>query len=579
MRFPLPVSRMLLPRFRFFALLLLLRTFASCVLAADPAMTEWKDAKGAAFKGEPIEAMGPMALFRTGATSSRFVPMAALAAADCVRFHQIVSVRPPRAGRWSDAQGRATGEFVGRLLRSEKGVTRPVDLASLPEPELLLVFFGSRKSEGLSHLLDNFAPFAKRIERVYPGRIATVLVSTWDGAFNPAWLPSARSWFVADPKKQADMKLLSRFVPGRGFAAMLLTREGVPLIGGAVNDDFEVMKFVDSASAILWELNPENPRTWRDRAHYQRAVRPVEFARTASPPIAIADPFRAEALRARGVKRIAALVEVDSEGLVTQVTMKPEAEVPAALAGPLGEAIRRSGVFLPAIDQGWPGAGTCDYTFVVPPALEKKAAADAAWVNGEARLDVPFASWLGLKPVRLSEQAFSVVLGVGEDGVTRMSAVTAGSDPSKISTRTQLNAFHSDWFSGQGAASVRPVEGEKLEIDGSKVTWKRMKPRDGLVDFLGSTDYNSLNYCVGYAWAEVEVPADTDAWLGIGSDDGLKTWVNGELVMDQWTERTSKLDDEVVAVRLHKGANQFLIKIQNAKGRWSFTARLRVRGK
>ena len=78
---------------------------------------------------------------------------------------------------------------------------------------------------------------------------------------------------------------------------------------------------------------------------------------------------------------------------------------------------------------------------------------------------------------------------------------------------------------------------------------------------------------------EVEVAADTDAWLGIGSDDGLKIWLNGELVADHWTERTSKLDDVIVPLRLHAGKNQFLIKIQNVKGRWSFTGRLRVRGK
>jgi hypothetical protein len=376
------------------------------------------------------------------------------------------------------------------------------------------------------------------------------------------------------------MKHVGRFVPGSGFVAMMMTREGVPLIGAAVNDDFEVMKFVDSASAILWELNPVNPRTWRDRAHYLRAVRPAEFATGAAPPMVLADPFRADVLRQRGVSRIDLHLEVDSEGDVQRVTMRPSAEMPVAFAAPLGEAIGRSGLVLPGIDKGWPTAGECDYTFVVPPPLETQLAADAAWVNGEARVDVPFTSWLVLKPIRLSEQAFSTILGVGADGITRMSAVTAGTDPSKISTRTQLNAFNSDWFSEKGgAASVSPSEGERVDIDGEKLAWKRMKPYDGLVDFLGSADYNSHNYCVGYAWTEVEVPAETEAWLGFGSDDGAKVWVNGELVNDHWVQRTSRIDDDVVPLRLKAGKNQFLVKIQNIKGRWSFTARLRVRGK
>ncbi len=55
-------------------------------------------------------------------------------------------------------------------------------------------------------------------------------------------------------------------------------------------------------------------------------------------------------------------------------------------------------------------------------------------------------------------------------------------------------------------------------------------------------------------------------------------WLNGELVNDSWVERTSRLDDVVVPLRLKQGKNHFLIKIQNVKGHWSFTCRLRVRG-
>ena len=73
------------------------------------------------------------------------------------------------------------------------------------------------------------------------------------------------------------------------------------------------------------------------------------------------------------------------------------------------------------------------------------------------------------------------------------------------------------------------------------------------------------------------MPAETDAWLGIGSDDGLKVWVNGVLVNDRWVRRTSRLDDDVVPFRLRAGKNQLLIKIQNVTGLWSFTCRLRVR--
>jgi hypothetical protein len=63
----------------------------------------------------------------------------------------------------------------------------------------------------------------------------------------------------------------------------------------------------------------------------------------------------------------------------------------------------------------------------------------------------------------------------------------------------------------------------------------------------------------------------------LGSDDGVKIWLNGELVHDKWVRRPSRIDDDVVPLRLRQGANQILIKIQNATIHWSYIYRLRLR--
>ena len=256
--------------------------------AADAPVPEWKDASGKTFRGEPVEALGPLVLFRTGGTTSKFMPMRVLPPEDCVRFFQAVEGRPPRAAKWSEAQGKASSEFVGRLMRVEGGALKPVDLTQLPEPELLIVLFRSRQSGGAWHLFDNLTPFLNRIQRVYPGRVAAVVMSTWDSGFKVTSLPSSRSWSVVDPKKQSEMKLLSRFVPGGGFVMMVMTREGVPLFGGPANEIVDLMHFVDGVSNLLWQLNPANPRTARDRAHYLGAVRPGEFATRRSEPVLLA---------------------------------------------------------------------------------------------------------------------------------------------------------------------------------------------------------------------------------------------------------------------------------------------------
>ena len=560
-------------------MLVLTLHFTIAAANAAPATSEWKDNTGATFKGEPVEALGPLALFRTGPVSSKFLPMRVFSAEDCVRFHQAIANRPARAPRWSEAKGQASGELIGRLQQLNKGQLRAFDFASVPEPEMLIGLFCGRRNPDAAaphFLLDNLAPFIGRVQRVYPGRVATVVWAGRDSHVNLRVVANAQAWLAVDPAKQSGIKLLSRFLPGEGFLMVLMTREGIPLLGGPANDVGEVMKFVDSASEILWQLNPANPRSARDRLHYLRAVRPTEFAQGRAEPLLLIDPLKVDALRQRGVGRIEATFELGADGMATQVELLPASDIPAPLVAPLTEALRRNAIFLPAIEQGVPVAGSYRYALRVE-AVDPKRAADAAWVNGEARIDVPLKTWLVLKPIKVPEQVFSLIDGIGADGTVMLQAVTAGTG-NKVSTKSQMNSFNSDWFAATGAANVRPVAGEKQEVDGEKFAWKRLKAEDGRVDFLEGAASGSHDYCIGYAWTEFESPDDVDAWMGIGSDDGLRIWLNGEPVNDKWVARTSRLDDDVVPLRLKKGKNQILIKIQNVKGLWCFTCRLRVRG-
>lgn len=561
------------------ASLVIFAVAGSSICAAAPAPQEWKDAKGATFKGEPVEVLGPLAMFRTGAASSRFLPMQALPPADCLRFYQAIAHRAPRAEKWSEAQGEASRECIGRLQRAEKDKLVAFDFSKVPEPELLLgVFAGKHRPEVDAHfVVENLAPFVTRVRRVYPGRLATIAWAARDSRVNMRSLPgAARDWLTLDPQKGAGVKALARFIPAEGITVVLMTREGVPLHGAQVNTVGDVARFVDGASNILWELNPANPRTARDRLHYLSIVRPVQFETGTAAPMLLIDPLKVDVLRQRNVKSVEAKFELGTDGRVREIELLPSSEIPEPLRPAVTEALRRNMVFLPAIENGTPVASQYDYSLKIG-ALDPQVATDSAWVNGEARRDVPFKSWLVLKSIKVPEQFFLKVASVREDGTVVLGAVTA-SDPKKISKSSQLNAFSSDFFETGGPASVHPLAGQKQEVFGEMFTWKTLKPDDGLVDFLENRQSGTLDYCVGYAWTEVEMTDDVDAWLGFGSDDGVKVWVNGELVNDRWIERRSLLDDEVIPLRLKKGKNAFLVKIQNVRGRWSFTARLRLRG-
>jgi hypothetical protein len=246
------------------------------------------------------------------------------------------------------------------------------------------------------------------------------------------------------------------------------------------------------------------------------------------------------------------------------------------MKAPLVAALKKQAAFLPAIDHGKSVVGTFDYTFVVPPE-NKTLAADVSWLNGDARNDIALPSWLILNPISVHERDFSndpafvrsQIDRVASDDTVMLKPLQVST--AKVSRDAQRSAFNTDWFSEAGADSVHPVKGATQHIDGQTFTWHRVAAPEGLVD-LGEHEYS-----VAYAWTEFESATDTDAWLGLGSDDGVKIWLNGKLVNDRWVRRMSRIDDDVVPLRLKKGKNYLLIKIQNATGGGSFITRLRTR--
>jgi hypothetical protein len=104
--------------------------------------------------------------------------------------------------------------------------------------------------------------------------------------------------------------------------------------------------------------------------------------------------------------------------------------------------------------------------------------------------------------------------------------------------------------------------------------WKRVESQDshGKID-LRSTIAERDN-CLGYAYAEIELPKPVDAVLLLGVDDSEKIWVNGSKVFEHFTARGLVVDQDRVPVRLKAGTNAILLKIyQNTQG-WEFCVRI-----
>lgn len=550
---------------------MVLATMAVTLSAKKPA---WEDVGGNAIKGEPVEVLGPYALFSSGSRASQRVLLRGLAPKDCARLAAEMGKLAPRATNWAEAKGRVTGELPGRVMRVVDGKLETADLSGVPEPEVLVLLVGSHNDGESWQMVSNFGPTYRRLRARYGDRMEALFYGVrHDPAQHTRIATSSyMPWLVTDIGRQGSMGPLARLAPREGILMVALSREGVPLVSSRASTLGEIAQFVDGLNQIMAATDPATPASWVDQKHYLDAARPVWFAHGASDPVLVGDPLRDPGLRQRGITRILAQIEVGADGVPTAATIDGTAGVPEKWIQPLEQALARSMRYSPAIQDGQPVAGRATYDHVVAPS-DPLSPAEEAWMDGTAALEVPLKRWLVLKPVSVPEQLFSVVEGVNEDGVVMMSAYEA--DTARVSGSAQMNAFNSDWFGADGPGDLAPQKGDTQEIDGETLTWRLLESDEfGFVDLQ---TYERRDYCIGYAQTELELPQDLDAWLGIGSDDGLKIWLNGELVHDGWVRRISRIDDDIVPLKLKAGHNRILIKIQNAVGDWSFVARLRLK--
>ncbi len=507
-------------------------------------MSKWKDVQGASFRGEPTEILGPFALFRTSDGVGRRIPLRQFSPEDCRLIQAEIARHKPRGASLAAATGSATMELAGHVLRVERKSLVPADLSGQPEPDLLLVLGGSYNGSEGWFMAQNMVALYGRVGRVYPGLMEAVFLGARHNAAEHREIAIGTSmpWLVSDFSEQGSMPSFTRFLPGEADSnAVLMSREGVPLVTAHAGDAAAVRAFFDQVCELLGRLDPGDPAGWPHRLHYLNATRPAQFAQSRAEPVLVGNSLRPEVLRKYGVKRVAARLSIAADGKVTPTLLSGPEDVPAALAAPMSAALAQA-VVAPAIDQGQPVAGSLDYLLEVPapnPSLE----ADRGWIAASTWPVLTIPEWLVLRPIVVPEKDFS-------------------------------STINSDWFADAGADSVRPKEGERQRIDDQiALTWEKVRSADGLVQMHGAL---RKNYTVGYAWVEFESPVETDAWLGLGSDDGIKIWLNGDLVHDKWFWRASRVDDDVVPLHLRKGANRILIKSRNASDEWNFPCRLRL---
>jgi HEAT repeat protein len=107
-----------------------------------------------------------------------------------------------------------------------------------------------------------------------------------------------------------------------------------------------------------------------------------------------------------------------------------------------------------------------------------------------------------------------------------------------------------------------------------EVAWRRHADPafSGIVDLEDVIE--PKDHCTAYAHARIDGGPGGKARLRVGSDDGVAIWLNGERVHQNFTFRGVRVDEDEVAVVLHAGVNELLVKVNQGDGGFGFAVRI-----
>lgn len=143
--------------------------------------------------------------------------------------------------------------------------------------------------------------------------------------------------------------------------------------------------------------------------------------------------------------------------------------------------------------------------------------------------------------------------------------------------------FYADWQmigpfdneDGKGLATAFPVE-QRFDATktyegkgGSKIKWEKKEDKaSGYVDF--SKIYTPNENVVAYAYRTITLPEAKTMKFGVGSNDGVKVWINGKQVLDRPVSRKAEPNQDLITVPMKKGENTILVKVDQLKRGWGF---------
>jgi len=131
--------------------------------------------------------------------------------------------------------------------------------------------------------------------------------------------------------------------------------------------------------------------------------------------------------------------------------------------------------------------------------------------------------------------------------------------------------FYYDYLSGLGGENKAVVKVGDSIPDRASTVFKNFISTTPEIDF--DAFFGMQNQVVAYAFAFVETKSNVTTFLHVGSDDGIRVWVDNKLVIDKYAERGFTPDEDWAKIDLSKGKHRILVKADENFGDWKFSFR------
>ncbi len=173
---------------------------------------------------------------------------------------------------------------------------------------------------------------------------------------------------------------------------------------------------------------------------------------------------------------------------------------------------------------------------------------------------------------------------IADNKITTMAEVPeVGSIPKFLERVESSDRFINDWwvigpFDNTERKGFSAVYGPETGFDSTKtysgvagktVKWTTYSDHTtGYVNF--AKRFTPAKDVVSYAYTTINVSEAQTMKFGVGSNDGVRVWVNGKLVLDRMVLRPALPNDDQISVPMKKGENTILVKVDQTGNKWGF---------